>query len=104
MKTEGVEPTKPNLNHKVIFCSFKQPTIDNDASINPTDIEKRLGPLAPLNTLKPNGGIHFHVQRTKSWGLKKNARGIIPFDGILLNLGDAFNGTKGIFTTPKSGI
>lgn len=68
----------------------------NVTSINPSDIEKRVGSLAQLNTLKSNGEIHFHVQRTQSGVLKKNARGIIPFDGILLNLGDAFNGTKGI--------
>lgn len=97
VKTEG-EPTR----HEVIFCSFKQL---GATSINPLGIEKRIGPLAvELNTLKSNSGIHFHAQRIKSGGLKKGARGIIPFDGIRLNLGNAFNGPKGIFTTPKSGI
>lgn len=45
--------------------------------------------------------VHFYVQRNSSFG---PGGGVIPFQLMKLNVGNAFNLTSGTFTVPVKGI
>jgi len=48
-----------------------------------------------------DGGVHFYVQKSCS---ASNENGIIRFDLVKLNMGNAYNKSDGIFKAPKSGV
>lgn len=51
--------------------------------------------------LTKHEAVHFYVQK----GCKShNKMGIIPFDLVKLNMGNAFNPFNGVFTVPKPGV
>lgn len=81
---------------ETIFCAFKQP----EGTFNSSNVEKR---IAFLN-LDRSDGIHFHVSNQKSSDKGFRNQDVLKFDVISLNLGTAFDATKGVFTAPKSGV
>jgi len=48
-----------------------------------------------------HGGVHFYVHKSCS---ASNENGIIRFDLVKLNMGNAYNKSAGVFKAPKSGV
>lgn len=98
--TDGVNNAK-NMKLESIFCAFIQP----EGVYNVSAIEKRIAHLKLDDDVAAATGIHFHVQRhnkTKFANDIKPVNAFIPFDTVLLNMGEAFH--KNTFIVPKPGV
>jgi len=100
-----VKPAGVNVDNaklETIFCAFEQP---EGVAFNLSAIEKRIVHLNLDNISKSTSGIHFHVQGNASnLIVGKSTSDVIRFSKVLLNIGEAFDVTRGIFMAPKSGV
>jgi len=100
VKTPGVNVDNAKL--ETIFCAFEQP---EGVVFNLSAVEKRIAHVNLGNISKAFDGIHFHVHgNVSNLIVGKSTSDVIRFSKVLLNMGEAFDVTRGIFMAPKSGV
>ncbi len=82
-----------------VFCAFKQP----ESAFNSSLVENR---IIPRRETKPSSGklLYFHGTMKIDSGFHPSQMSPITFDGVNVNVVNAFDAATGIFTAPRSGL